>query len=610
MRIIRAIFRFSSSLKLAVILLLSLAATLAIATFLESAYSAKVAQSLVYRSPWFTVLLLVLGLNVAAAAISRYPWKKRHIPFLITHAGILTLLTGSLQTQNSGFDGLLSLEEGQDSNQVVLDEKELRILVRDYGYNNVLRVPFHIKPKEGMEFNVFEIGENFRGEIDSFLPWAFHEARLERDEVGGRPVVLVNIKNQMVDVSEWLSLEDKERDEINLGPVTISLVRLNNDSDLKKFLNKGSTKLTPSNIVLSRKDNSQSKIKIPRAFPKRVRLEDGITITFLRYMPHAVVEDGKLVNQSNNPVNPAVELTIEMPGGEKEFHTVFSRFPFFPTLHGHKESPSGIKIVFEDGGMDLENKNMLVLGVRDDGSLLYKIINRGTMTKSGEVEVARFYQTGWMGMEFSIKSYEAKGRMDFKFFPIKPEPSKEIPSAVRVKFSKDGSDKYVWIGEDTQVMTTVGGTPVEIVYTRKSTQIPFSVHLDDFVVNFDPGTENPASFESFVKVVDGEKSLSQKIWMNNPLVYGGYTFYQASYAMVDGQPKISVLQVARDPGRTLKYGGSLLISLGIIMMFWMRKWLKNKEKALEPPKKSRIRKNIQKDDYSERERRRDNEAVL
>lgn len=609
MRIIGAIFRFAASLKLAVFVLLSLAVTLAVATFFESAYSAKVAQSLFYKSTWFTILLLVLGLNVAAAAISRYPWKIRHIPFLITHAGIITLLIGSLQTQITGFEGLLSLEEGKGSNQVAINEKELRVLVRKRGYNNVFRVPFFIKPKEGMQYNLFEIGENFKGEIDSFLPWASHEERLVKDQ-WGRPIVLVGLKNQWVDIEQWLSLDDREKDEVHFGPASIKLEYLNNESELNEFLRKSGIKHILGNIIIQREMGYTEKISVPQGFPKTVTLKDGTKINFLRYLPHALVDGGKLINKSKDPINPAIELTIEFTSGEVELHTIFSKFPDFPTLHGHRESKRGLKIVFEDNELNNYSQNVLSFGVTERGGLLYKIIHRGEMTRRGEVEANKEYETGWMGMKFKVKGYEPKGRMDYKFYSVKPNPSKEIPSAVRVKFNKNGLNRYVWIEEDSKVTTNISGEAVELVYTKKSMQLPFSIHLDDFKVNFDPGTQNPSSFESFVKVVDGDKSFSQRIWMNNPLVYGGYTLYQASYAVVDGEPKISVLQVAKDQGRILKYSGASLISLGIILMFWVRPWLRNREESLLLVKDIKIRKKVKRYDIPNNDNGRDNEAVL
>jgi cytochrome c biogenesis protein ResB len=52
--------------------------------------------------------------------------------------------------------------------------------------------------------------------------------------------------------------------------------------------------------------------------------------------------------------------------------------------------------------------------------------------------------------------------------------------------------------------------------------------------------------------------------MNNPLRYGGLTFYQASFANDD---KTTILQVVRNPNWVLPYIACTLVSLGLLVQF-------------------------------------------
>src|SRR4029077_16311137 len=90
------IFEFFASLKLAVVLLAVLIVAAITGTLYESSFDANVARAYVYGAPWFNLWLILLGANLAVSAISRWPWRKHHVAFLITHLGIITLLTGSL----------------------------------------------------------------------------------------------------------------------------------------------------------------------------------------------------------------------------------------------------------------------------------------------------------------------------------------------------------------------------------------------------------------------------------------------------------------------------------------------------------------------------------
>src|SRR5262245_40012126 len=91
-------FRVLSSLQLAIGLLSLFTLCLIVATLLESAYSTKIAQDLIYRTWWFSLLLVFLAANVLGAALKKYPWKKSQTGFLITHSGLLVLVFGGLFT--------------------------------------------------------------------------------------------------------------------------------------------------------------------------------------------------------------------------------------------------------------------------------------------------------------------------------------------------------------------------------------------------------------------------------------------------------------------------------------------------------------------------------
>ena len=85
------VFKFFASLKLAVVLLAVLIIASIAGTIWESSFDAKVARAYVYGAPWFNLWLLLLVANLAVAAFSRWPWKKHHVAFLVTHLGIITL---------------------------------------------------------------------------------------------------------------------------------------------------------------------------------------------------------------------------------------------------------------------------------------------------------------------------------------------------------------------------------------------------------------------------------------------------------------------------------------------------------------------------------------
>jgi hypothetical protein len=80
-----------------------------IGTCLESWYSDKIAQELIYHTWWFTGLLGLLAVCIFFAAMKKWPWKKHQTGFLITHVALLTLLAGGVLNSFLGVDAMMRL---------------------------------------------------------------------------------------------------------------------------------------------------------------------------------------------------------------------------------------------------------------------------------------------------------------------------------------------------------------------------------------------------------------------------------------------------------------------------------------------------------------------
>jgi len=106
----------------------------------------------------------------------------------------------------------------------------------------------------------------------------------------------------------------------------------------------------------------------------------------------------------------------------------------------------------------------------------------------------------------------------------------------------------------------------EITLRLKRYYRPFSLTL--LKVNHDvyPGTDIPKNFSSRVRLRsdDGRDDREVLIFMNNPLRYGGATFYQ--YQM-NAASHLSVLEVVRNPGWLLPYIACAMMAVGLIIQF-------------------------------------------
>ena len=113
----------------------------------------------------------------------------------------------------------------------------------------------------------------------------------------------------------------------------------------------------------------------------------------------------------------------------------------------------------------------------------------------------------------------------------------------------------------------MGGKPFEVALRFKRLPKSYSVHLIDFRHDLYVGTETPKNFSSEVRLRDPERHVDRtfKIWMNNPLRYGGDTLYQASFDR--DNPHLTVLQVVTNSGWMIPYVACMLVGIGMLAQF-------------------------------------------
>jgi cytochrome c biogenesis protein ResB len=111
-------------------------------------------------------------------------------------------------------------------------------------------------------------------------------------------------------------------------------------------------------------------------------------------------------------------------------------------------------------------------------------------------------------------------------------------------------------------------------FNRRLGQLPFSIKLRDFRIEYYPAQKNQIyNYCSVVTIIEnGKEILNKTIKVNEPLHYGGYHFYQNSY---DSQrQRYTILQVTSDNGLYVVYAGYWMLCIGVLWHFWFNKILK------------------------------------
>ena len=179
------------------------------------------------------------------------------------------------------------------------------------------------------------------------------------------------------------------------------------------------------------------------------------------------------------------------------------------------------------------------------------------------IKVGDRIQTPWMDFQFRLIEFLPRAAKEVSFTPAK-SPSERTVQAARILHN----GQAVWAGENSHIRFYKDDRVYVFGWLNKTVEIGFELKLLDFQVKNYQGSGKAKSYQSEVEA-EGERRL---ISMNEPLKHKGYTFYQASFERDgDGEARVSILSVNRDPGRPLKYGGSILVIAGIVLLFWFRR---------------------------------------
>lgn len=277
---------------------------------------------------------------------------------------------------------------------------------------------------------------------------------------------------------------------------------------------------------------------------------------------HYAIRDQKIEATDNVHDGPALRIQIQNQNiNMTQWLTRAARKPFETFNLG----PAQIVLLAPGVKHEYKGGNEIVISATGSGELKYEIYtqSRGGRTKSGRLPLAEAVDTGWMGMQLRLLKHHPHATQKIEYIP-KKRPSGSTTSAALIEFK----GQTYWVGLNSNVRFLDDSIMYVVTYRNRMLDIGFDMKLENFKVGRYQGTNRAMTYESLVSVPGlGEQTIS----MNEPLKHNGYTFYQASFSEDrQGQPTTSILSVNKDPGRPIKYLGSLMIVLGTIMMFYFK----------------------------------------
>lgn len=216
-----------------------------------------------------------------------------------------------------------------------------------------------------------------------------------------------------------------------------------------------------------------------------------------------------------------------------------------------------------------ELRNEIYLTPMDDTNLLYTVFHKESAKpfKMGKMKIGDVVSTGWMGLELRLLDYLPHAEEEYEVIRAeRPTPLTTTAIHIRHK-SKDR-----WVALNDIVKLFGDSSAFLLTYQNRRLNVGFELELKKFEVQHYQGTNRAMEYSSQVEAVSNEQKVEDTISMNEPLKFKGFTIYQASFQEDEtGAPVASVFSINQDPGRWIKYLGSIILSFGIIWLFYQRR---------------------------------------
>ena len=462
------VFRFFASLRLAVILLSVLIVMSIVGTLAESKFDADTARTWIYEAPWFHLWLLFLAANLTCSAFMRWPWKKYHTGFLLTHLGIITVMIGAVVGQIWGIEGTMTLfKGGEPDNKLVLQTRQ--ITVRDPDAQRAVMIELGRQPlrvREGRPLDLWTTPGGWKLQAVADSPRLVADFR-PTTAPAGKPAVLLRLQTKAMNqnVEQWLLAGDRNHNRLDLGLITVDLA---------------------------------------------------------------------------TPDAPA--------------------------------PPTGAP-------------NRAVLVAQTDGSLQLDLFAAGSRVTSAPLAADQPVITGWNDWTIEAREILPSAQPGFHFEPLpKGEPippGQALLDGILVRATKADRTVEQWVGAGWRVSLPTGTFPLEVAYGWEVADLPFGLVLENFTVERNEGTDEPASFRSDLAMVlpDGQVDGTGSCSMNQPANYPqalwrsltGLTYKISQASWNPNDLSQSSVQILRDPGWLGKWVGSLILCAGLVTMFIFRR---------------------------------------
>lgn len=520
-----------------------------------------------YGGWWFNILMVLLMVNLTVCTVKRVPWRFFWMwGFLITHSGILTLMIGAALTFNLKHFGDLQAVKGETYESFTIEnQNEILVTTSDRARASF---PIAYNPyRPSTERRTFKLKDSpVYLHVEEFLPNVVLDPTYRPTPDGTETVAVIALHPQDEEPKRTVLKMNKP---LSYGPLAFLMLDFTDTA----FANLSEPAGEEGTLVIT-VDGESRDIDLAKEKETPVRV-GGAQVTVLSWgMPGEHAPDFWVrfeIARSGRQAETWEAQAIDTDSSPKRLSPPGpATAPDFKARLRPKFTADTVL-----GGKGA------VYFCRTPSGLRYLFLNEKGQREAGVLEAGKKLKYPFMKLPMDIELVQWMDKAEDIAVPAEVRKSTPRNPALRLRVESENHRETKWVKFFGDGATfTVGSRRVFVVFQGKQYRdLPFSLKLDDFRVKFNKGTQSPKTFESDVTLQDHDSGDVTKatIQVNTPMKYKGFVIYQASWDPDD--PRVSIFQISKDPGKKILYLGWVMAISGAIFMFFLKPFLQRLLKA-------------------------------
>ncbi len=581
------VWDFFCSVKLAVVIILLLVVACILGTVIlqektMDEYTAKYGYALaaffkitelnnVFYSYWFTFLLILLCANLICCTIKRWKNTFMQTGFILTHLSLILILIGGVVKFQFGVKGGVNVYEGKSVNyfltQMINRQGKLDYVKKDLPFSIALddfileknepkfQLVSYIKSRNRQKNLEVKVGKrqrvpgsNYTVTIKDYIPDAeLHQEPINTSDSADNPAIFVKLSGPDKVIAEgWLLAHDRNFYEDKKQNLRVEYIWVSSQEELEKAINSIETAHPKVSVLISEQGLSQD---YPMELNKTFKLEG--TNYSLRMLQYVLNYGDRRPLEEQLTDNPAVQVEINGPEGS-ETRWVFEKFPDWDKMHPSKYK--NLKLTCDGIASGHMAKNIVRLFQSSEGKQVMVSIKNNHITSTIPWELEKKYTIADSNHQIVVSKYFPS--FNFRKEVIKKSDTVGVP-AIFVEAEGPSGKVDDWLFSNNQYATWYTDNNLALVYESMG--------------------ESIKHFTSRLRIIENGQTVAEKtIRVNDPLTYKGYVIYQSSYDPEAGN--FSGLQIVKDPGISIVYSGFGSLCFGVIFIFYIKPFLRKKQK--------------------------------